>query len=294
MKRIFIKILKWTGYTVATLLVLIIGFYIKARWSTEERLNKKYAYEIPQFGFSSDSSIVAEGARLAITKHCRDCHGDRMDGKVFLDDPMLAKIIAPNLTKGKGGLPEDFNATDWLRALKHGLKKDSTPLMIMPSHEFALLAEDDINALIAYCEQLDRVDNVLPASTLAPLAYILADVDMIPLIPAEKIDHELPLTKNIRREVSIEFGKYVSLSCEGCHRKNMKGGAPVAPGFPEVPDITSTGNTGRWTEQQFMTALQTGDTPEGKHLDPKDMPWVGFKNLSETEMKALFVYLRSI
>jgi cytochrome c553 len=294
MKRIFVKILKWTGYSLATLMALVTSFYVKARWSTDERLNKKYAFELPQFAFSTDSAILAEGARLAITKHCRDCHGDRMDGTVFIDDPILAKIIAPNLTKGKGGLPEDFNSTDWLRALKHGLKRDSTPLRIMPSHEFTLLAEDDVNALIAYCEQLEPVDHVLPASTLAPLAYILADLDMIPLIPAENIDHDRPLTKSMRREVSAEFGKYVSLSCEGCHRKNMKGGAPIAPGFPEVPDITSTGHPGHWTEQQFMTVLRTGETPEGKHLNPKDMPWVGFKNLSEVEMKALFMYLRNI
>lgn len=228
------------------------------------------------------------------TKSCKSCHGENLAGKVWLDDPMLGRIVTPNLTKGKGGLPQDYDTNDWLRSLKHGLKRDSTPLKIMPSHEITFLGEDDMNALIAYLSQLQPIDNTLPETSLGVLAYILNDLNQINLIPADSIDHTRLLTKSVTREVSPKFGEYLSTNCAGCHRKNMKGGPPLAPGFPVVADITSTGNPGKWTEEQFMETLRSGVTPEGKKLNPEEMPWVSFKSYNDTELKALFTYLRSI
>lgn len=85
----------------------------------------------------------------------------------------------------------------------------------------------------------------------------------LPLLPAEMIDHEVPFTEEITPSVTLEYGKYLAVSCQGCHGENMKGGKPIAPGFPPVADITSTGNRGKWTHEQFMTTLRTGrKTPE--------------------------------
>ncbi|HEY3429322.1 MAG TPA: cytochrome c [Cyclobacteriaceae bacterium] len=288
------KIFKWIAYGLLVIVLVVTGLFTKAYWSVEKRLTKKYDITLQPFTLTTDSSIVAEGRRIAQTKDCSGCHGADMGGKVWLDNPLLGKIVAPNLTKGEGGLSEIYSTNDWLRALKHGVKSDLTALRIMPSHELAQLTTDDMNALIAYCSQLPSVDRTLSTSTLGVAGYILADFDQIPLIAAEKIDHTLPLRESILQEESIEFGKYLSVSCEGCHRKNMKGGAPVAPGFPEVADITSSGNPGKWTVAQFMTTLQTGKTPEGKQLKPEEMPWTAYKNYTKTEFKALFKYLKSI
>lgn len=288
------KILKWTGYVLLTLFFIIVGISIKARWSVENRLSKKYNFTLPKTSWNTDSTIVSEGKRLMITKSCQDCHGSDLGGKIWIDDPLLGKIVAPNLTKGKGGLPKDYNVNDWVRSLKHGLKRDSTSLKLMPSNEFTFLVEDDMQAIIAYCMQLEPIDRELPKSSVGILGYVLTDFDQIPLISAENIDHKRSLTKSINREVTIEFGQYLSIGCEGCHRKNMKGGAPVAPGFPNVADITRTGNLGEWTEQEFIQTLKTGTTPKGKKLNPEEMPWVAFKDYKDVEFKALFLYLKSI
>jgi mono/diheme cytochrome c family protein len=289
----FIKILKWVGYTLLTIVILITAFYIKAYWSTENRLSKKYHHTLQAFTLKTDSSIVQEGRRIMETKGCKSCHGDDLSGKVWLDDQMLGKIVTPNLTKGEGGLPQDYNANDWLRSLKHGLKRDSTALRIMPSHEISHLAEEDMNALIAYLDQLQPIDHTLPKTNLGILAYILTDLGQILLIPADSIDHTRLLTQNVNRDVSVKFGEYLSANCSGCHRKSMKGGPPLAPGFPVVADITSTGNPGKWNEDQFINTLRTGTTPEGKKLNPAEMPWVAFKSYNETELKSLFLFLKS-
>ncbi len=288
------KILKWVGYSVPTILLLAAAFYIKAYVSTENRLSKKYKYSLQPFELKTDSAIVAEGHRILETKGCKSCHGEDLAGKIWLDDAMLGRIVTPNLTKGNGGIPQDYGTNDWLRSLKHGLKRDSTPLRIMPSHEISHLGEEDMNALIAYLSQLPPVDHALPETNLGALAYVLTELDQILLIPADSIDHSRSLTKEVTREVSVKFGEYLSANCSGCHRKNMKGGPPLAPGFPVVADISSTGNPGKWSEEQFMNTLKTGTTPEGKKLKPEEMPWVAFKNYNETEMKALYLFLRSM
>ncbi len=164
----------------------------------------------------------------------------------------------------------------------------------MPAHEFTLLSETDMSAIIAYCSTVPKVDRELPEMNLGPLAKILADIDKLPLFPAEMIDHSRPLIKEVRAEISVEYGKYLSTSCQGCHKETMKGGEPVAPGYPVVADISSSGHPGKWSDEQFIETLRTGVTPEGKVLKPEEMPWTMAKEFSDLELKALHMYLTSL
>ena len=74
----------------------------------------------------------------------------------------------------------------------------------------------------------------------------------------------------------------------------MKGGDPIAPGFPVVADISSSGNAGKWTDEQFINTLRTGVTPEGKVLNPSEMPWTMAKEFTDVELKALHLYMNSL
>jgi cytochrome c553 len=291
----FKKILKITGIILGVIVLIVACFFMKAYFSVESRRSTHYTVEPQPLAIRQDSAALALGARLVKAKGCTDCHGQDLGGKVFVDDPMLAHLIAPNLTKGKGGLPRDHTYEDWVLALKHGIRKDEKPLLFMPSQEYFLLSEQDMGAIIAYCAQLPRVDREFnEGNTLGPLAYILTDMDKLPMFPAEMIDHKRTLVKEMKAEVSIEFGKYLSTSCQGCHRENMKGGDPVAPGFPVVADISSTGQPGKWTDEQFIETLRTGKTPEGKILKPNEMPWTMAKEFTDVELKALHLYLNSL
>lgn len=288
------KILKIAGIVIGVIVLVIALFYLKVYISTENRINKQYSVNVEELEPKSDSAIIAYGARLITTKGCDDCHGKDLGGNIFVDDPALGFLVASNLTKGKGGLPADHGVSDWVLALKHGLRKDGKPLLFMPSHEYTLLSKSDMNAIIAYCSQLPPIDRELPESSVGPLGRVLTDLGKLPLLPAEMIDHSRPLTVHVKSEVSVEYGKYLSIACQGCHRPDMKGGEPVAPGFPIVADISSTGNPGKWSTDQFMETLRTGHTPEGKELNPKEMPWTMTKAYTEVELQALHLYLKSI
>ncbi|MFZ5971189.1 MAG: c-type cytochrome [Bacteroidota bacterium] len=289
-----LKVLKWIGFLALGLILLAAGFYAKVYFSTESRFAQKYKYQLPDFSVEADSAMLAEGERLMTVKGCNDCHGTDLGGRVFIDDPALGRVAAPNLTRGKGGLPADFTANDWLRALKHGVNRDSTTLRIMPSYEYAQLTERDLKAIIAFGMSLPAVDRTLPPIAFKPVGRILIDLDKLPVMVAEKIDHNAELVKEIVPAVNAEFGRYIAVSCSGCHKENLKGGEAVLPGSPPVADITSTGNVGKWTQEQFLTTMRTGKTPEGKELQAQFMPWPLAKSLTDTELQALYVYLRSI
>lgn len=291
-KIVIKKIFKWIGIALGVLIVIVLAVYAKAYFSVQNRLNKKYEVARESFELQSDSSILVMGERY--TQICKDCHGSDFGGKVWIDDPLLGRLVTANLTRGKGGLPADYSVEDWLLALRHGLKKDMTPLIVMPAQETNPRSQEDLNAIIAFLSQVPAVDNDLPKSKLRPLGYFLTDIDKLSLMPAEKIDHAQPMTRSVKREVSVEFGKYLAVTCEGCHRSNMKGGPPLAPGYPYIVDISSTGNVGKWTEDQFVNTIRTGNTPEGKQLDPAKMPWSAFKDYSDIELKALFKFLQSM
>jgi cytochrome c553 len=289
----FRKIFKWTSIVIGGLVAIIALYYTKAYISVGNRAEKKYEYTLQQLAIPKDSAILEEGKRLIIAKGCTDCHAEDFGGKIFIDDPALGQVVAKNLTKGKGGLPKDYSEDDWLRSLKHGLNRDSTSLRIMPSYEFTHFSEQEIKALIAYSIQLPNVDRELPATSFGPLGYILTDLNQLPTFAAEKIDHSNKLMEVVP-EISAAYGKHLSTGCIGCHKETLKGGDPVIPGSPQVADITSAGNIGKWTEDQFVSTLRTGKTPEGKNLPPQYMPWTATKNYTDVELKALYAYLRSI
>ena len=65
---------------------------------------------------------------------------------------MIGTLRAPNLTPG--GVGGTYTDTDWIRALRHGVAPDGTPLVFMPSWEYYYLSKEDLGALIAYLKQL--------------------------------------------------------------------------------------------------------------------------------------------
>lgn len=288
------RVLKWIGISIGSLLMLLLIGYIVIYFKTESRINKIYGVQVQKITIPKDTAALALGKHLSEIRGCQDCHGKNLAGKVFIDDPQLGRIVASNLTRGTGGIMREYTNRDLIRVLKHGVRKDGKSVIFMPSEVFTLLSAEDIGALIAYLKSLPPVDNVLPGHHLKPLARVLTAFNQFPLLPAEKIDHTRPSVSAVKPEISAAYGKYIAVTCIGCHRENYKGGGPLGPDSPPVPDITRSGNVGKWTEAQFIKTLRTGVTPEGKKMDPKNMPWNMTKEFTETEIKSVYLFLKSL
>jgi cytochrome c553 len=232
---------------------------------------------------------------------CQACHGDHLEGQLFIDEVMIATVYAPNLTSGQGGVGARYTVADFVRAIRHGVNPEGRGLLIMHSDVFHSLSKEDLGAVIAYVQSVPPVDNHIPEPRLLPLGRILVplgvfDSEAIPFIPAELIDHGAPFVGMPEAEATAEYGQYLmSITlCAMCHGPDLKGGLPLEPGMPAGPDITVYGAPRGWSEQQFVTTIRTGVTPTGRELNPDFMPWDIYANMTDDELSAMWHYLMSI
>ncbi|KAA5548244.1 c-type cytochrome [Adhaeribacter rhizoryzae] len=288
------KVIKWFGIVLGSLAVVLLLAYVVIYFMSESRLNTTHVLAVKPVKVPSGPEAVAAGERVVKMRDCTGCHNEHFEGKVFIEDPALGRVVAPNLTGGKGSPTATYTNLDWVRAIRHGLNKEGKPLKIMPSEVFYSISNQDLGNMIAYLKALPKVNSNLPESNLKPLARTLLTFNVIPLLPFERIDHQAPIQEVVLPSVSAEYGKYLTTTCSGCHGTNFKGGEPHGEGSPRIANITPGGNLGKWSEAQFKQVLRTGVTPEGKKLNPKFMPWTMTKDMTDDELKAIYLYLKSL
>jgi mono/diheme cytochrome c family protein len=282
---------KWAGYILLGILLIVGLIYVYSARQYKKNMGAAILVPPVNIEIPSDSASIAKGSHLFTVYNCRECHTDNLGGKVMIDDKILGYIKTSNLTKGKGGLPKDYNDQDWLRALKHGLNKDSKPLIAMPSDESSRIPDEDLADIIAYCKSVPPVDTDLGQQKIYPVAKILFAFGQLPIFSALNMNHEVNPIAKPEEVISEDFGATLTISCTGCHRENFAGGPPLAPGHPVVPDISSTGRSGKWTEEQFMNTIRTGITPEGHELKNESMPWKSYREYSDIELKSIRKYI---
>lgn len=286
------KVLKWTGIVVGSLALLLIIFYSVVYLKTEASINKVYDVKLQTLAIPDDSAAYAAGRHVAEIRGCLGCHGaDLATGEVFADENSPIGILqASNITRGKGGI--QYTDQDWIRALRHGLGKDNKPLWFMPSHEICGVSNQDMAALISYVKKQPPVDKMVPQKSLKPLGRVLTFMGEFPLLAAEKIDHNATYPDDVKLAVNADYGKYLAVTCTGCHSASYKGAPSHSPEQPPIPDISSTGHLGKWTQADFVNVFRTGKTPEGRVLS-KYMPIKDF-TYSDDELKAIYLYLHGV
>lgn len=292
------KILKWLGIVLLVFAGLIIIGLSAAYIQTEARL--KRVYDVPRDAVSipTDAAAVARGERLFRFRGCLACHGDQLEGKVYLDDPALGRVAAGNLTNGEGGFGVTFTDADWIAAIRYGIRPDGTPLLFMPSTEFYYLSDGDLVDVIAFIKSVPPVDHVQAPSSLSFTGRaVVALFPEATFMPAELIPIDSPRPIAPEPGITPEYGEYLTYSCKVCHGPTMSGGViPAFPSdYPPTPNLT-WGEGSRlpaWEEQDFINFLRTGMS-HGKHVDAKYMPWTSYQFMTDDEMRAVWVYLQSL
>lgn len=288
-------VLKWVGIVVLVLIVLVvvIAFTMKGRYSKMT----KATYEVnpPAIAVMTDSASLARGESLAMSA-CSDCHGGDYGGKIFIDDPTLGKVYTPNITPG--GKCAEYSDADYVKAIRYGIRPDGTGLLFMPTVAFHEISDADLGALIGYLKTITPVDKPSPAQELAFGAQIMAGAGLFgTLVYASELDLDNPVSKTAPPYGETpDFGEYTATihGCTYCHGEKLNGKLTGDPNSPPASNITPGGNLGNWTYEQFADMLWTGKTPEGREMDPDQMPWTGFRLMSNTEKRALYNFLTSL
>lgn len=294
------KALKWIGIVLAGFIAVIVLAALVGYLVSNSRLNKRYEIAVEPIPIPGDAADLEEGQRLTVIRGCGagDCHASDFSGGVLLDDPLIGHVYPPNLTSGAGSATVSYTTEDWVRSVRHGVDPQGRALLLMPSSSFAGLSDEDLGRIIAYIQSRPPVDNIQPQSRLGPLGRLLhlTDKAPLPVLSAEVIDHQTAAPQQVTPEVSSEFGKYMIGVCTDCHRNDLSGGPiPGAlPGEPPAANLTPAGNLGHWSYEGFAAAMRTGQTPDGKVLDPAVMPWPLAGQMTDVELEALWLYLQSL
>jgi mono/diheme cytochrome c family protein len=290
------KIIKLIGKIVGALVGLIVLTVVAVMAVGYFRYNKTYDIPVPPLEIPTDAASVARGDHLVNdVGHCAFCHGEGLAGAYMVDSSAEGIVVAPNLTSGEGGRGAFFTTDDWVRAIRHGVHSDGRSVLIMPSLFFDVLSEDDLTAIIAYLQTIPPVDNVLPETKPGPMMIALIGAGPFTEgMSALHIDHEAPFPAAPAEATTVEYGAYLIEigQCRACHGWELAGGQSN-PGAPLGPNLTPGGELGEWDEETFITVIRTGMHPSGRGLIPH-MPWRYFRNMSETELQAIWAYLQSL
>ena len=229
---------------------------------------------------------------------CTACHGENFGGGVMVDAFPIGTILGPNLTSGQGGRTEGYGPTEWDRIVRHGVLPDGRPAA-MPSEDFRLMSDQELSDIVVFIRSLPPVDNVTPLPELGPLGRILVATGQLPL-SADMIDsHESPHSEAPpATAASVEFGEHLAGVCMGCHRADLSGG-PVPGGDPSWPparNLTPAPSAlGGWNYDDFVRAMRDALRPDGTPLLPPMNEMAPFaQRMTETEMEALWMYVRSV
>jgi mono/diheme cytochrome c family protein len=293
------KILKWIGIVVGSLIgLLVLAFVVlyaigTVKWN---KLHGKYEVPVETINIPTDQASIARGEHIATIRMCRHCHIDNLGGQTA-GAPAIVTLVVPNLTSGAGGVGASNTDEDWVRAIRHGVGQDGRGLVLMPSKVFYYLSDDDLGDLVAYLKSLPPVDNEQPATDLGPIGRVMLALGQLPpeIMPnVTQIDHEAPRPAAPEPGLTVEYGEYLAHTCALCHGPNLNGQTVrEGPNVYVALNLTRGGEMIGWSEEQFIATMRTGMKPDG-HVLNEFMPWKYFGQMTDEELKAVWMYLQSL
>lgn len=289
------KFLKWTGIVLLVLIVVVVAFAFIMQGKYKKMAKVKYEVTVPTIAIPTDSASLARGASLAASL-CSGCHGGDYAGKKFFDDPTIGVVWSANITTA--GQPKNYTDADYIRSIRYGVKPDGHGLFVMPVQDFNYLSDEDLGSIIAYLKTVPPTGQESPAPEFTFFSEVLAGLGAFgDLYSCELLDlNDASVRTAPPFGETVEFGKYTMLihGCWSCHGEQMNGNKSPDPVSPPGANISPAGNIGKWSYEQFYETLHTGKTPEGKELNMEFMPWPYYRLMTDTEMKALFMYLQTV
>jgi len=111
----------------------------------------------------------------------------------------------------------------------------------------------------------------------------------------------------LKPDSTVAYGKYLAYSvaqCHSCHTERDNTGQLIGQPFaggskweyddatylsPNLTPHDSTGRIAKWDEQTFIQRFRAG-----KILENSPMPWEGYQHLSDSDLKALYRFLKSL
>jgi len=272
--------------------VLVVGAQLGDR-----KMQRRIDVKIAPVALRNDADSIARGRYIFMSRGCTECHGVDGAGKTLVDDGKGMLLHAPNITPVPGGVVANYTADDWTRTIRHGVKPNGRPAIIMPSEDYARLNDNDLASIVAFMRQMPAkpgpgttVQITMPMKALYAFG-VIKDA-------AERIDHTLPPPPVMPDAATAAHGAYVVNTCIGCHGANLSGGKiPGAPpDWPAAANLTPGDGSAmpRYADaESFKAMLRTGKRPDGSAVSTV-MPFVALKELNDVDAQALYLHLKTL
>ena len=213
----------------------------------------------------TDAASIARGKYLAEkVAVCTECHGADFGGKVVEDNVAMGRLVAVNLTRGRGGLPADYADQDFVRALTHGVKRDGRSVIFMPTVDYMFTAED-LGAIVAYVKSM-------PPSTgrcrRCRSARSRGRWGCSSISPSPRPRGSITASRGWRRGPTPRTRSRpaipgVERRLPRRHGAELTGGCGPPPGGANITPV----GIGGWSERDFVVALRTHRRPNGSAID---------------------------
>ncbi len=280
------RFLKWI--LISLIILVFIGgtAYAYFAYTSHNIMHQKFEVSVEQIDIPSGADAIAEGERLARIRGCMDgCHGKDMQGQVFIDNPLMAKVIAPNLTR----FAANHSDAELIKVIRYGVRTDGTSVWIMPSQMFFHLNDEELGAIIAFIRSVPVTDGPDWEFSLGPLAMFAVSTGEFKAQASEVARQQT------RFEVTdpgdpLQQGKYLALTvCTECHGQDLQG---VTMGEFSTPDLRVVHG---YTLDEFVTLMRNGKPIGEREL--KLMAQVArsrFSHFTDSEIAHLHTYLQSL
>jgi mono/diheme cytochrome c family protein len=285
------------AYALAGLAAFAAAGLAAGAWLGDRKLQRHVDVPVRDLAVPTDRASLDRGRYLFESRGCAECHGTDGAGRVVVDDGHGFLVKAPDITPGPGGVVSHYTTADWVRTIRHGVKPDGRPLIVMPSEDFSRFTDADVGALIAHARALPPAAGGPAVVRIPPFVRALYAAGAI-RDAAEKIDHTLPPPQAAAHDGSPAHGAYVAGMCQGCHGARLSGGRiPGAPpAWPPAANLTPGAGSALAAyadERQFVAMLRSGRRPDGSAISSV-MPFPSLARIDDADAAALYAYLRTL
>lgn len=279
------RLLRGFGIAVGGVVALAIIAY-GIVYALSERILRR-VYDVPAVALSipTDAESIREGRRLATVRGCfNDCHGKEGEGRVLFDDPLIARIVAPDLTTAV----HRYSDAQLAVIVRNGIRPDGHSVMVMPAEAFVGMTDADLGRIIAFLKSLPPAPGPGREVSVGPLGRIGLVAGKFKTV-AQLIADTVPPPTAANQQA--EFGRYLARTvCAACHGTSLRGAENPDFASPDLHVVAA------YSPEAFARLVRTG-VPIGDDRKLGVMASQARNNLSQltdSEIAALYSYLHAM